>query len=168
MGGSVAAQQKAKTAETSSNKSVLQPETPVGRRQGEGGVEELLMLQRTAGNQAVLSLLQKPRSLTGSLDKENLDDAALTRETKAVQEWLKANPSDPDSAHLRSELDDLQLEQSGREEKMRPAVAKWTEYKKQLDQTSDVASTYNDYNSHDNKMRAVGKWSSYVTAEELR
>jgi hypothetical protein len=171
MGGSLAAKQKAKAAETSSSKPASQQATPVGRRQGEGGVEELLKLQRTAGNQAVLSLLQQPRSLSGSLVKENLDDEALTRETETVQQWLKANPSDPDSTYLRSELDDLQGERWRRDEEGHlgyRALERWKEYREELAHTWDVESRYNDARSYPTKMEAVGGWKSHVTVEELR
>jgi hypothetical protein len=174
MGGSLTAEQKPKAAETSSDKPMLEGSTPASRRQGEGGVEDILTLQRTAGNQGVGSFLQqleqagRPRSLTESLFKENLDDDALALEIKAARKWLKANPSDPQTTYLRSELDDLELEQSRREEEMRPHVERWNKYQEMLAHTWEVESRYNDYNSYDHKMKAIGDWDRYLSKEELR
>src|SRR5215467_3747270 len=58
----------------------------------------------------------EPQSLRGSMSRnpEVTSDAALELEIGSIQKWLNADPSTPPDDHLRSELQDLQIENSRR------------------------------------------------------
>lgn len=67
------AKPKAKTTASSNNESALRRATPLGHRYGTGGVEHLLMLQRSIGNQAVLQLLRQRGLLKDEHDNPEQD-----------------------------------------------------------------------------------------------
>jgi len=64
------------------------------------------------------NLNEQPRSLREGLHAENLSPADLEHEIKLILKWLKDNPSHTfESNRLRSELEQLQLEEWRRQEK---------------------------------------------------
>lgn len=149
--------------------------TPPTHRAGRGGAKQAQPLRpvpqagrapgpapRPFSDNPALSLNQ-PRSLTGSLskDEEHLDGEDLENEMTLVQDWLKVNPSTTESDHLRSELDALQLEASQREKAGPTAYQRLKMFNEERDKI------WNSDRDHFEKMKIWASYSQSFTPEEL-